>query len=77
MTNPDFSLAQTVVNRLRSAGATECLLVGGFVRDRLLGIASKDIDIEVYGLSYDRIVEVLGPHHNVDLVGRSFGVVKV
>ena len=77
MTDQLIARAQSIVARLQTAGASQCLLVGGFVRDRLLGIASKDIDIEVYGLGYDRIVEALGPDHNVDLVGRSFGVVKV
>ena len=77
MTNPHFALAQSVVDRLRAAGATECLLVGGFVRDHLMGIESKDIDIEVYGLGYDQIVEALNSHDHVDLVGQSFGVVKV
>jgi tRNA nucleotidyltransferase (CCA-adding enzyme) len=74
---PQFDLAKVVVERLLAGGARDCMLVGGYVRDGLLGIESKDIDIEVYGLEYDEIVRVLSPHHPVDLVGRSFGVVKV
>ena len=77
MTHDRLSRAKDVARRLRDAGATQCLLVGGFVRDHLLGIESKDIDIEVYGLGYDRIIEILGAHFNVDVVGRSFGVLKV
>ncbi len=73
-----LELARSVAKRLLAAGASECLLVGGFVRDHLLGIASKDIDIEVYGLDYEQIVRVLAfDHASVNLVGRSFGVVKV
>jgi tRNA nucleotidyltransferase (CCA-adding enzyme) len=53
------------------------MLVGGFVRDHFMGIESKDIDIEVYGLGYDEIAGALALHFRVDLVGRSFGVVKV
>jgi tRNA nucleotidyltransferase (CCA-adding enzyme) len=69
--------ARAIANQLLVAGATDCMLVGGFVRDHLMGVKSKDIDIEVYGLGYDQIVNVLASHYHVDLVGRSFGVVKV
>lgn len=70
----EFELARSIVHRLLAAGASECLLVGGFVRDHLLGIASKDIDIEVYGLDYEQIVGALAAdHQSVNL----FGVVKV
>ena len=37
----------------------------------------KDIDIEVYGLNYDAMVGILSPHFRVNLVGRSFGTLKV
>ncbi len=51
-------------------------LVGGCVRDALLGIPNKDFDLEVYGVSYEALEAALRPHGRVDLVGRSFGVVK-
>ena len=72
-----FAKAKAVSDRLLPAGATECMLVGGFVRDLLLGIESKDVDLEVYGISYERIVEALSPFHQVQIVGKSFGIVKV
>jgi len=52
-------------------------LVGGCVRDGLLGRALKDIDIEVFGVGYEQLASVLRPHGRVDLVGRAFGVAKV
>lgn len=52
-------------------------LVGGCVRDWLLGIEPKDFDIEVYGLDWDDVAAVLRPFGPTDVVGRSFGVVKV
>lgn len=58
-------------------GLENSYLVGGCVRDRLLGMPVKDFDIEVYGLDYDRLVSVLSKHGRADLVGRSFGVVKL
>ncbi len=51
--------------------------VGGYVRDKILGIDSKDIDIEVFGLSYEYLADLLKEFGKVDLVGKSFGVLKV
>jgi len=52
-------------------------LVGGSVRDWLLGITPKDFDVEVYGLDYERMGRALATFGPTDLVGRSFGVLKV
>ena len=51
-------------------------LVGGCVRDALLGISNKDIDVEVYDVSYDELEDALRPFGGVNLVGKAFGVVK-
>ena len=59
------------------AAGGRLLFVGGYVRDRLLGLASKDIDIEVYGLAADALIEVLVPFGWTDTVGASFGVIKL
>src|ERR1700730_6566766 len=61
---------------LHSAGY-QAVVVGGAVRDALLGGAPKDFDIEVYGIAYDQLAGVLARHGRVDLVGKSFGVVKL
>lgn len=54
------------------------LLVGGCVRDHLLGVESKDIDIEVHGpVSVERVATVLRELGKVDEVGKSFGVLKM
>jgi tRNA nucleotidyltransferase (CCA-adding enzyme) len=52
-------------------------LVGGCVRDALLGILHKDFDIEVFGVTYEELVAALSRWGKTDLVGRSFGVVKL
>ena len=52
-------------------------LVGGCIRDWLLGIPNKDFDIEVYGIRFEELVEALSRHGKTDLVGRSFGVAKL
>ncbi|MBM3294281.1 MAG: HD domain-containing protein [Candidatus Aminicenantes bacterium] len=50
--------------------------VGGFVRDRLRGIPSEDVDLLVAGRRLEDVVRSLKKHGRVDLVGRSFGVIK-
>ena len=64
------------LSALRSAGGRP-RLVGGCVRDWLLGLEPKDFDIEVFGLDYETMGRVLAPFGPTDLVGRSFGVLKV
>jgi tRNA nucleotidyltransferase (CCA-adding enzyme) len=64
------------LSALRTAGGRP-RLVGGCVRDWLLGFEPKDFDIEVYGLDYEAIGRALAPFGPTDLVGRSFGVLKV
>lgn len=61
---------------LRSAGGRP-RLVGGCVRDWLLGLEAKDFDVEVYGMDYEQLGRALAPFGPTDLVGRSFGVIKV
>lgn len=52
--------------------------VGGAVRDRLLSLKSrvKDRDYLVTGIGYDDLTRILRRHGRVDLVGKSFGVIK-
>lgn len=62
---------------LLAAGARDILFVGGYVRDLVLGVPSKDFDLEIYGLSYGQIAQALKPHFRIDQVGQSFSVLKV
>jgi len=52
-------------------------LVGGCVRDALAGIQNHDFDIEVFGVGYEELASALRRWGRTDLVGRSFGVVKL
>ena len=65
-----------ICERVREKGG-RALLVGGWVRDRLLGLESKDHDIEVFGLAPERLIEILDRDFSTDVVGASFGVVKI
>jgi tRNA nucleotidyltransferase (CCA-adding enzyme) len=54
------------------------LLVGGAVRDLLLGVETKDADVEVYGVESDELEKILRElFTQVDIVGASFGIYKV
>ena len=53
------------------------LIVGGWVRDRLMGRASADVDLEVFGVASDRLRALLERFGRVEAVGESFQVYKV
>ncbi len=65
-----------IIRALDAAGF-RALVAGGAVRDFLLGHEPKDFDIEVYGVTFDVLVGLLAGHGRIDLVGQSFGVVKL
>jgi tRNA nucleotidyltransferase (CCA-adding enzyme) len=67
---------RTIAEALRDAGG-RALVVGGWVRDRLLGRASKDVDVEVYGLEPEALKDVLRRIGRVNTVGESFTVYKL
>lgn len=52
--------------------------MGGYVRDYLLNKESKDIDIEIYGVSsFSKLEKILIEFGAVNSVGKSFGVCKL
>ena len=67
-----LSLARAV----RDAGG-RALLVGGCVRDELMGKQPKDWDLEVYDLDAVRLREILDQFGSVNVVGESFTVYKL
>ena len=67
--------ATRIAGAVRTAGG-RALIVGGWVRDRLLGLDSKDIDLEVFGLEAERLRRLLESFGRVEAVGESFQVYK-
>lgn len=65
-----------LLGALRAAGGRP-YLVGGAVRDALLGRDVKDFDVEVFGLPAERLEAVLAVHGRVDAVGQAFRVYKL
>lgn len=53
------------------------MLVGGCVRDELMGIEPTDWDVEVYGIEPARLREILDSFGRVDAVGEAFTVYKI
>jgi len=69
-------IIKTVSTKLNDKGA-KAIVVGGSVRDHFLALPIKDYDVEVYGLEkIEELEELLGMYGSVNLVGKSFGVVK-
>jgi tRNA nucleotidyltransferase/poly(A) polymerase len=50
--------------------------VGGYVRDHLRDDPSVDVDILIAHHTADEIIKKMEPHGKVDIVGKSFGVIK-
>lgn len=65
--NPDFAPVTPLA-----------VIVGGYVRDLLLGKRPKDADVEVYGVAPQELEALIRKlFERVDNVGQSFGILKV
>ena len=53
------------------------MLVGGCVRDWLMGVEPKDWDLEIYGVEPEKLRETLDSYGKVDAVGEAFTVYKI
>jgi tRNA nucleotidyltransferase (CCA-adding enzyme) len=65
------------IERAVHARGGRALVVGGWVRDRLLGRDSKDLDMEVFGITAADLPRVLEPFGRVEPIGQSFPVYKI
>ena len=59
VSEPPLEIAARIAREVRAAGG-RALIVGGWVRDRLLGQPSKDVDIEVFGIDAEALRTLLG-----------------
>ncbi|MCR5089147.1 MAG: HD domain-containing protein [Oscillospiraceae bacterium] len=72
----DREMAQKIALRVREAGGT-AYYVGGYVRDTLLGLDCKDIDLEIHGIPPEMLLEVLSSLGEPDCFGESFGIFRL
>ncbi len=63
--------------RAIEAEGGKAYLVGGIVRDEILGLDSKDVDFEIFGLPGEKVNEILKRFGNVKEVGQHFGVLTL
>ena len=66
-----------VLARVIQEAGGRALLVGGCVRDELMGNEPKDWDLEVYRLAPERLREILDSFGSVNAVGEAFTVYKL
>jgi tRNA nucleotidyltransferase (CCA-adding enzyme) len=66
----------SLAHAIHEAGG-RALLVGGCVRDALMGAQPKDWDLEVYNLDVARVREILDQFGPVNVVGEAFTVYKL
>ncbi len=72
----EAELLEEIVRAVTERGGV-AYLVGGGVRDGLLGFPVKDTDVLVTGIGLEELVGGLSAFARVDAVGASFGVLKV
>ena len=65
-----------IAGDIREAGG-RAFLVGGWVRDALLGESCRDYDVEVYDMPQDALVPILSKYGRTNLVGKAFGVIHL
>ncbi len=73
MKTDNLKIAEEIALRVKENGGT-AYYVGGFVRDRLLGIENKDIDIEIHSLEESALRAVLADVGQILEMGESFGI---
>lgn len=75
MTKPPKKIIELA--KIISAEGGRAMLVGGCVRDDLMGIKPKDWDLEIYGVEPARLREILNNFGEVNAVGEAFTVYKI
>ena len=71
-----LDIGRRIAIQVREAGG-RALIVGGWVRDRLLNKPTKDVDLEVFGIAAGPLRALLEQIAPVNTVGESFTVYKV
>ena len=74
----NYDLAVQIAKKVNKIGGT-AYFVGGYVRDKLLGIPNKDIDIEIHNIAPYILEDVLSEFGNIEArtVGNNFGIYNI
>lgn len=74
--NADIDIAKKIAQEVSKKGG-RVFFVGGCVRDEILGIDIKDIDIEVHNIEVDILIQILENFGEVQKIGSFFGVFNI
>ena len=72
----DKEIVARLARRVSDAGG-RVYYVGGCVRDALMGSVSKDLDVEVHGLTPAALEEILDTLGERVSIGESFGIYAI
>ncbi len=72
----DLALAKEIAKKVDEKGG-HTYFVGGYVRDKMLGLENKDIDIEVHDISIEDLRDILKSLGALKEFGKSFGVFQL
>ena len=76
---PEAFLAAEIARAVHERGG-RALIVGGWVRDRLLEVGTTsepELDMEVFGVPAQELPSILAPFGKVEPIGKSFPVYKI
>ncbi len=73
MSDRNIAKTEEIAKAVRTMGG-RTFYIGGFVRDRILGIPTKDVDIEIYGVEPEKLHEILQQLGEVKTIGKNFGI---
>ena len=73
MNRKNLTVSQKIAQKVQNSGG-QVFYVGGYVRDKILGRTSKDIDIEIHGVTQSRLIEILHALGEPLNMGASFGI---
>ena len=75
---PDLRDTVLAIAELAKGAGGRAFMVGGAVRDLLMGSRTvKDVDIEVFGVEPQKLLDAISLRYPVDQCGASFGVLKI
>ncbi|MCM1480610.1 MAG: hypothetical protein NC085_12975, partial [Muribaculaceae bacterium] len=72
----DLETVYKLAEKIHNCGGA-VYFVGGYVRDKFLGIKSKDIDVEIHNISEEKIIEILSEFGEVRVIKFSFTLYRI